>query len=351
LRSRPLFPALQRVGETWAPAAVSEQMPKRTMGISGDMNVGIQLSIMAPLCQLETASAGTSGDPGGFLCGGWSSSTSTTSQSLSNLSQLSLNPMLMQGVYQNGGATNALYAALPDNVFLSNLASNFSRYRVKKLAFHYEPQSTSSEVARYAFAYSQDPCQRYIGIPAGPVAQYAAAVPLADTSLDSTPNSVFFAPWQSWSMDCPVDELQCHYMWYPRNYGTLSSSVYVDSAQMRMGNHGLIACICSGATGGLQTGRLFIEAVYDFFDPVPQNILSSGASRLGSQLERPMPRPPLATSESKEQKIDDEDVPDCRSVTSKGIKVIAVDDEPSPLALVKVPPISKSSLKGKGTTS
>jgi hypothetical protein len=76
---------------------------------------------------------------------------------------------------------------------LDLFASAFVRYRITGLKFTYEPQAPTTRVERCVFAYANDPVHPLILEP---------QTTISTERLLALEDSIAFAPWLPWSLDC-----------------------------------------------------------------------------------------------------------------------------------------------------
>lgn len=147
------------------------------------------------------------------------------------------------------------------------IASAFVRYRVHKLIFHYEPQASATTSERLVFAFAEDPMHPVL---------WNSTVP-TQGSLLSLADSLAFAPWRGWSMDCSqkLDDTL---------YYTFSDPVTdVSSFPERFSDFGVISCVSDSTTSQSNTvcGVLYMEIQVELVEFCPVTTVSpTAASRL-----------------------------------------------------------------------
>lgn len=135
------------------------------------------------------------------------------------------------------------------------IASAFVRYRVTRLVFHYEPQSSATTSERMVFAFAADPLHPIL---------WNSTVP-NQTSLLAVADSVAFAPWRAWSMDVTY-RLGNTFL-----YTFADSSTTVGTFTERFNDFGVISCITSSVSGSTaDCGILYgeIEVEFEEFCPI-----------------------------------------------------------------------------------
>lgn len=129
------------------------------------------------------------------------------------------------------------------------IASAFTRYKLKKVVFHYEPQSSATSTERLVFAFAPDPLHPIL---------WNASTPDLDDLL-ALSDSIAFAPWRGWSMDVS-DKLDDTLM-----YTFSQPSTAISAFDERFSDFGVISCITSsGSTGSTNTcGILYMELMVE----------------------------------------------------------------------------------------
>lgn len=149
------------------------------------------------------------------------------------------------------------------------IGSAFTRYRVNKLVFHYEPQSATTNGERLVFAFARDPDHPLLW----------TASPTSANNL-SVADSVAFMPWRGWSMDVTKELDDTLYYTYDFNAS-------VTSATDRFSNFGVISCVTSGINSGLPSevcGVLYMETEVELIEFCPISVTRPSLSLLASKL-------------------------------------------------------------------
>jgi hypothetical protein len=137
------------------------------------------------------------------------------------------------------------------------MALAFDRYTVDSLVFHYEPQSTAVQADRLVFAWTDDPDHPFLG-------SLGAADSTAPSQLQLliTQDSVAFMPWKRWDLRVPVSK-DARFMYD-------STDIDQGNTQTRFYSFGSMSCVGTAAPSDpLVYGVLYVDVVFDFFDPVP----------------------------------------------------------------------------------
>lgn len=124
------------------------------------------------------------------------------------------------------------------------IASAFTRYEVKSLKFHYEPQSSATTTERLVFAFAPDPLHPIIYDQSSTV----------DTLL-AVSDSVAFAPWRTWTID--VTDKMDKTLYYTYSDPSVAGGTFSD----RFSDFGSIACVTSDTATATNTscGVLYME--------------------------------------------------------------------------------------------
>jgi hypothetical protein len=172
------------------------------------------------------------------------------------------------------------YMSYWQSTVMSNLALNFSKYRVKSLAFHYQPSGNTALDVPFHFCYTQDPNSPAFGIGAYFQTPWTGSTPTpyqppGPTNMDNTLNYVTFQPWNAWSMKVDHDPTWKYMATPPVYTGVLLYGTY-DGATVRETQFGAINVICGDrytGTGvqGVTHGRIWIDAEIEYADPAPFN--------------------------------------------------------------------------------
>lgn len=154
---------------------------------------------------------------------------------------------------------------------LSRQVSCFSRYRLTKLRFIYDPIGSTASAVRLAFAYSNDPLSPAFYSALG--FDYTAY-----NSLLTIPGSRAFSPWMGWSQNVAVDD-----NW---KYVDNSASDTIAAANVRQEAYGVIMCLADSNPGTDYTyGILSIDFSIDLLDPCPLPTVPTTNLALHSSLE------------------------------------------------------------------
>jgi hypothetical protein len=206
------------------------------------------------------------------------------------------------------------------------IASAFTRYKVKKLCFHYRPQSTATSTDRFIFAFAPDPAHPLLA------SSYTTAANAAPTDADllACADSVPFAPWVEWSLDVTrsLDQDYLHYVDNMIGEGTGITSG-IDPAQARTIGFGVISCVCStgGSGATLPYGVLYMESEIEFSEFCPVSLLAGGpVLRLGKIAEREARR--KRRREHKPPELTLGDKPTLHGSLETGLAKLKVDTSP-----------------------
>lgn len=147
------------------------------------------------------------------------------------------------------------------------IGSAFTRYRVRKLVFHYEPQAASTESGRLVFAFAEDPDHPLLW----------AAAPTSSNLL-AVADSVAFMPWRPWSMDV-TDKLD-NTLYYTYDFNATATS-----ATDRFSNFGVMACVTSDlAAETVVGGVLYMETEIELVEFCPVSVTRPALSNLARKL-------------------------------------------------------------------
>lgn len=209
-----------------APAGVSQDLQQFTRFYPGSKRDSLRMHVCAAIGQVQRISAGATG--AGLV---------DTSQEF-NSAQLNLtNPA---GLQPAGTKTNYIY----NSPVFDLIASAFVRYRMKKLVFHYEPQSAATASERMVFAFANDPLH--------PVLWNAS--PPNQAALLSLSDSIAFAPWRAWSMDVTNKVSQ------DKLYTYSDASTTVTEFAERFSDFGVISCVTNSVSGSSAgAGIIYME--------------------------------------------------------------------------------------------
>lgn len=181
--------------------------------------------------------------------------------------QMALNPFCMPAYVDPQAAVWSTGVTYPDSNVLTNMAANFSRYRVHGLKFHYLPMVGTDEDISFSFAYSGDPAHPLCGM-----AESAAADYPTFTRLDNCTSSITFPAWEAWSLACTTDFMRDYYTAFTPKYGTASTTIYSHTL-LRDSCFGSISLLADakGDTGAVfgRFGELWWDLDIEFFDANP----------------------------------------------------------------------------------
>jgi hypothetical protein len=143
-------------------------------------------------------------------------------------------------------------------------ASNFVRYKVKKLKFIYMPQVAATENGRCVFAFAEDPAHPLVR--AETAGRAAALMALTD--------SVVFAPWVTWELD--VTRSMRSNILYVANQSHGTAALSVDD---RFSYFGIAGCTTTAvATGDTPRifGVIYMDIEIEFMELCPVTRLYNG---------------------------------------------------------------------------
>jgi hypothetical protein len=180
---------------TNAPVAVSDDLQQYVRFSSGRKDSSLRLEACIPLYE---------------ICGNSNDGSPRLGGLISDFTDLNR-------PYARLGSTGGIYGQNVDNdsnyispVFLL-IGSSFVRYKVEKLSFIYEPQSTTTVADRLVFAYANDPNHPLITDVNTNSANQENLLALSD--------SVAFAPWRSWTLDVSSEVTQNMLYTYDQSQG------------------------------------------------------------------------------------------------------------------------------------
>jgi len=258
----------------WAPAAVSDHMTQE-ITFRGGMDK-LSLHVCIPMFQLvENTSTGGNAANCMYLQSAFTQTASALTSAACNL--IGLNPYRFP-VYQTSG-TNAGLASfgvgIVDAGFLTRISQAFARYRfVGPAALHYEPQASSQSAVGFAVGFVDDPAHPTNGFNNSLANAGGTAVGIYTANIDNSPNSVFFAAWNAWSLKIHPDQ-DWKYNYFSPNYANATTTPnYTDHSDIRYACAGAIAVTNSGGAAFVARGRVFLEATIEYRDPVPVAISS-----------------------------------------------------------------------------
>jgi hypothetical protein len=333
MRSNPLFPD----GGVDA-AYAGNPMSARSMSFSGNLFSGLSVKLRVPFAEIADAATPTSSIPvGGLGMYGYTSNSSGI-VSLTNISQVMLNPLFSYAVHNSTTVATAKTQSMVQATgqTMNDLTAAFGEYSVKRLVFHHEGVGLTSQLRTYIFAFGSDPCNSLTGLRAAfntLEGQATATSPTAQVNasrsyIEQGANSVVFANWQSWSLECPVVP-QWRPVYAPAVYTSVLQYGYYNTATVRDTCFGAITCMNLTGNGGGPQGRVWIEMDVEFRDPTPQ----SGTPVIGYR--SPATYAPNAVhaplEEIKEEKKESKELKAHYSITngsSTTLHVSSDDDEP-----------------------
>jgi hypothetical protein len=188
-------------GVSSAPAGTNEMLQHYTRFAAA--SEGLVMNTCLPICNVSfTPTVDETG--GSFRFRDWVDPTVTKFCSTASIGlQGVVAPMIDTSFSYSLGVESSLQYISP--VF-KNLSANFVRYRVRRLMFHYTPQSTTTVNGRAVFAFADDPVHPIIvpGLESSssstPSGVMLGGVP-SQESLLALGDSMAFAPWLPWSLD------------------------------------------------------------------------------------------------------------------------------------------------------
>lgn len=245
-----------------APVAVSDDIQQSVRFGAGDNPGDLRIHATIPLYQV--CSGWTSGIltiPGGFV----STADPTTLIPPETSVQLGIGI----GLHSNNQLT---FPYLSPAVSL--ISNAFTRYRMRKLQFIYEPQSSTIVQDRTVFAYAEDPRHPLFYAPND-------ASQLSSGKLLALSDSIAFAPWRSWSLD--VSKSVTQNLMYT---AIVDTSPYLGQPQLsdqRFSMFGTIGCVTSNTTytGPVIYGILYARMEVDLVEFCP--IVQTAIVPLGGQ--------------------------------------------------------------------
>lgn len=140
------------------------------------------------------------------------------------------------------------------------IGSAFTRYRVKKLSFHYEPQSSAVAGERMVFAFAADPEHPIL-----------SKNDLVQRELLALADSVAFMPWKEWSMDVS------HRLERDRLFYTFVEPF--GEAVDRFSTFGIISCMTDAQSAtSREAGVLYMESEIEFVQFCPISTMAPEAA-------------------------------------------------------------------------
>lgn len=248
----------KRMGMAGAPVSVSEDLQQFTKFAGSGR--GLVMKTMGALYEIASTSL-TSSTGAAFF-----SNDSATRP----LSSIQLSPTRPLGWDPIGGTATANASFL--SPIWDLIGTAFVRYRVTKLCFHYEPQSSATAAGRLIFAFAEDPAHPLMWDETPTQSELLA---LAD--------SVAFMPWKSWSLD--VTKTLSKELLYTRMTTTDDPSGNQNGLN-RFGGFGSIACLTDLTAGtAIKGGILYMETEIEFIEFCPISAAGPSLLLLRSKLD------------------------------------------------------------------
>lgn len=252
--------------------AVSTSMHRR-FEITGNLNRAVRCHLIEPLAALVRPKSSTLPNHSGTLSfPGFNLTTAHASNTIDTNGLafvLGLNPYRhtfmkikdpLAGSYDYG-------IAFSDSTILCNIASGFAAYRVSKFRLHYRPIASTSESTTCAIAWTVDAGHPRTG---ATFSGNALGVPTMNW-LETSNNTVMFAPWVAWSADFPVSMYQNFTHFKPVYVNGLASGG-MGVADIRESCFGALTCLVNQLNGTDTSGRLgefYWELEIEMSDPTP----------------------------------------------------------------------------------
>jgi len=287
-------PMIGRVGtgsDAYAPAAVSVSGSRQYIRFGSARlpsgHKGLAMHVRLPLFEIGSSPTWSNGTKlwstnGGGIITQFTSGAGGGLSYSGTASNMILNPVApMSRVQDNVVAANTDVTLIRCNMIspaLDLFASAFVRYRITGLKFCYEPQSSTTRVERCVFAYANDPVHPLILEPQTTVN--------TDTLL-ALEDSIAFAPWLPWSLDCSrtcnKDLLYCSQTTYET---TSTRNNPYSITDMRFTSFGSVACAVDNRNleDDQVFGVLYIELSIELFELNPIS-----TTRPGSRLVEGVP--------------------------------------------------------------
>jgi hypothetical protein len=254
-----------------APVGVSEDLQQFTRFMPGSKVGSLRIHTCAAICEVLRVSASAQGNALLFPAG---------------IGAISAQLNLTEPATLSSAGTKVI-ADYTSPVF-DLISSCFVRYRLNKLVFHYEPQAAATTSERLVFAFAQDPVHPVL---------WNATVPTQNELL-ALSDSIAFAPWRAWSMDCTssvADTLM---------YTFTEDSTVVGSFVERFSDFGVISCVSNTGSGVTTScGVLYMEADIELLEFCPISLVSPASAkrlsfRLSSSVQKPEYKLPSSSSSS-----------------------------------------------------
>lgn len=220
-----------------APAGVSQDLQQFTNFYPSSNKKGIRIHTCAAISEVNredtSAAGGALSQPGGV------------GVSL----QLNLTEPVRLGV--GGGASIDQFISPVFDL----ISSAFVRYKVNRLIFHYEPQSSATNGERLVFAFAEDPVHPVL---------WNSTVPTT-TDLLALADSIAFMPWRGWSMDVSDTLNDTLYYTYADPTTTVSN------VTERFSDFGVLSCVGATASQGAvaKCGVLYMEIDFELIEFCP----------------------------------------------------------------------------------
>lgn len=155
------------------------------------------------------------------------------------------------------------------------IGSAFTRYKITKLIFHYEPQSTATATGRMVFGFAEDPIHPLVA---------PDNTNQTSSNLLAVADSIAFMPWRAWSMDV-TDRVKDDKLYYTYSQGT-DADVGANNAQ-RFGRWGAVSCVTDVvSTVPILSGVLYMETTIEFLEFCPITITRPSLVALRDKLKR-----------------------------------------------------------------
>jgi len=256
-----------RIGLQEAPSAVTAIDMDRHLTLESQPNGNLKVRFCLPLCDLTSS-------PNNYELGAAFSINSALNDTVVVGSTVLLNPMVM--VAEAYGVTNPqMSMCVPSSPHVGLQALSFSRYRMNKLGFAYQPQgqttqSTADTLAesRLRFCYTSDVTHPIIGS-----MSYRGTGTIEYSLLNETPNSVQFAEWNPWTLqirDVPDSWL---YINFPRFVPATANFGLDFQAVSRQTFFGAMSCFDSDSSSATRVlmphGQIWMSGEVEFADPSP----------------------------------------------------------------------------------
>jgi hypothetical protein len=232
-----------------APVAVSGDLQQYTKFSTSRSGTGIVLHTCVAIAELNRISTSAQG---GVLNG------------TNELMSMQLNLTQPAGLSNAGTKINTTYVSPVFDL----IASAFVKYRVKKLIFHYEPQSAATADQRLVFAFAADPMHPLL---------WNSTVP-TQSKLLALSDSIAFAPWRNWSMD--VTGRMNGQEFYTFSEPTITVASFAE----RFSDFGVISCLTSSVSGTVTScGVLYMESEIELLEFCPISVTLPASKHLATR--------------------------------------------------------------------